>query len=219
MKTLKSLVLAIAAIAIPTVATAGSPLADAACDYRDAVKQFERDVYDFRYIEHYQRRLVNRLEDAACDLHSASRRLDRLERLECTWDDVLALHTRVRSELFGSSCSNRAAASLARSWQCVERSLRNVKIEIDRVCAVGHRDDRFGPYGPVVNPPTVRAPRVPVPGNPYANPRYPLPEFRAPVPRSPHDIGFGRDVDFRSRSMDRSSMFRAMLSQYMLQRM
>lgn len=120
-----------------------SPVNRAACQYRDAVKKFERLVCDTPYLYREDVRLVNRLDDRACDLHGASHHLDNLDRLFCRFDEVSALHVQVERAIFGRSCYP-CNPVLEACWKNVVCAYRDLCREI--TCL------RQGAFGPVVAP-------------------------------------------------------------------
>ncbi len=196
MKTMRAFLFVVSAAVVSTsVAKAAhdSPLATAACEYRDAVKQFERTVHDVRFIDHYDVRLVNRLEDAACDMHAAARHPERIDRLVYRWDEVKTLHRRVATAIFGRSCYPQHPA-LIRSWERVSCAYRELATQIQCVCRghQGHRPALVGSscgtiYGSPAIQPQVTIPGVTIPGfvtprTPFPNPVLP-PEFAPGAPR------------------------------------
>ncbi len=61
---------------MPTVARADHGLCSAADAYRDAALGLERHVHRLGHVDHYVKRLVSRLENAACDFKAASHDLE-----------------------------------------------------------------------------------------------------------------------------------------------
>ncbi|MEM9586507.1 MAG: hypothetical protein AAGA03_04435 [Planctomycetota bacterium] len=106
MNMMKPLIAAAAMMTIASPAYAGhnSPLYRAACQYRDAVCDFEDHVNRTRYIDRYDRRLTDDLEDATSELRSAARRPEELNRLLYAWNTVSSLHTRVELAIFDRPC-------------------------------------------------------------------------------------------------------------------
>jgi hypothetical protein len=90
------------AISLASDATAGheTPLYTAACQYRDAVREFERGVFRAHCFGRYDERLVDRLEDATGRLRSATRHPDDLDRLFYEWGEVECLQPRVQAAIF-----------------------------------------------------------------------------------------------------------------------
>ncbi len=161
-----------------------SPVNRAACEYRDAVKKFERLVRDTRYVYREDVRLVDRLEDRTGDLHGASHNLRNLDRLFCRFDEASALHVQVERAIFGRSCYPRNPV-LEACWQNVECAYRDLCKEI--TCL------RQGAFGPVV------APR-PTHSIGYGRHSTSIHDFREEgrygVP--PHSVRINRDSFYRS---------------------
>lgn len=139
MKTLASLAVIASAIVLNvSTASAGhdSPLYRAASNYREAVRDFEDHVFRIHYIDRYDKRLVDELEDATSHLRSAARHPDDLRRLLYRYRAVESLHFRVESALFGPD-RYRANPVLARCWERVTCAHADLAEEIRCVC--GHR--------------------------------------------------------------------------------
>jgi hypothetical protein len=77
-----------------------TPLYKAACQYREAVREFERGVLRAHCFGRYDERLVDRLEDTTSRLRSAARHPDRVERLLYEWNEIQSLHPRVAEAIF-----------------------------------------------------------------------------------------------------------------------
>ena len=77
-----------------------TPLYQAACHYREAVREFERGVFRAHCFGHYDERLVDRLEDATSRLRSATRHPEKIDRLLYEWDEVQSLQPRVAAAIF-----------------------------------------------------------------------------------------------------------------------
>lgn len=77
------------------------PLYDAACEYRDAVRDFERAVIRSRQFDSFQRRAVDRLEDATSLLRSYARHPERRRRLDEQWYEIQFLQQQVGRLIFG----------------------------------------------------------------------------------------------------------------------
>jgi hypothetical protein len=190
MRTINPLLILISAIAVPAAADAASPLTVAACEYRDAARHFERSVRQVRFIDHYDERLVGRLENAACDLHSATHS-HRLDRILYAWGEVQSLHARVDAAIFHRPCYPQhpvllkcwervtcAAANLAKEIECVTADPIGHGYRPTPSCGNGlHASFRFdAPHvTPQVRLPQAYAPRVNVP-----IPNVPLPPGFAP---------------------------------------
>ena len=198
MKTIHAILFVLSAAAVPaSVASAAhdSPLLTAACEYRDAVKHFERTVQQVRFIDHYDVRLVNRLEDAACEMHIAARHPERLDRLEYRWHEVQSLHRRAEAAIFGRSCYPQHPA-LIRCWERVSCAYRELAAQVECACNAHqvHRPPVGSSCGhayglPQTNFPAVTVPPPPMPG--FASPRMPFPgtvppAFAPNVPQLDH---------------------------------
>lgn len=71
--------------------------------YRDAVKKFELLVIRTRYIDRFDERLVDELEDSTSRLRSAARDERRCDRTQSRFAETAALHFRVESVFFTRS--------------------------------------------------------------------------------------------------------------------
>ncbi len=183
----------------PASASHKSPLYVAADDYRDAVKDFERAVLRSRYIERFQERVVDDLEDSTSDLRSAARRPENLGRLLAQWREVQLLHRNVESVIFSNpACPSRP--ELIGPWERVTCAFTELALQIDSVqCVDPIHTSSFrysidsAPYCPV------QGYRVPVRGVPvyraplnlntlpnYQTPVNPLPNYQAPTNPAPH---------------------------------
>ncbi len=79
------------------------PLEAASRAYRDQVQAMERLVHRTRYLDRYDVRLVERLENASCDFHGATFDPSDRSRLMYQWGEVQSLHSRAELALFGSA--------------------------------------------------------------------------------------------------------------------
>ena len=77
-----------------------TPLHRAACQYREAVRDFERGVLRAHCFGRYDERLVDRLEDTTSRLRSAARHPERVDRLLYEWNEIQSLHPRVAEAIF-----------------------------------------------------------------------------------------------------------------------
>lgn len=112
------LAIATMTLSAPQLASAGhdSPLYEAACNYREAAKDFERVVDRSRYVSRVQRDLADDLEDASSDLRSAARRPERRTELVTTWQQVQFIQSQVETVIFGNpNCPSRV--DLLPCWQ------------------------------------------------------------------------------------------------------
>ena len=186
MKNLSIIALLLAAVLVPTSVQAGhdSPLTNAARAYRDAVVDFERNVIRARYIDRYDVRLVDDLEDATSELRSASRDPFRGNRFAHAWQDVSDLHRRVEASLFGRG-NYRIDPQLARCWATV------VCAYTDLIAQVNYLDNHAygGVHGGTVYReraivPTPRVPEVVLPQ--VITPNVTIPEiYIPPTPSAP----------------------------------
>ncbi|MEC8557392.1 MAG: hypothetical protein VXZ82_20510 [Planctomycetota bacterium] len=115
---------------------AGSPLCEAASQYNEAVRHFEIAIYE-RGSDHYSKRLVQRLEDAAIEMRSASHQPNQLDRLVHAWEDIQLLHPRMEAYAFRArnSCQIRPDARLQECWERVNCAYRDLGKEI--ACLLG----------------------------------------------------------------------------------
>lgn len=115
---------------------AGTPLCEVASEYNEAVRHFEIAIYD-RGFDHYTKRLVQRLEDAAIEMRSASHQPNQLDRLLHAWEDIQLLHPRVEAYAFRarSSCQTRNDTGLQECWERVNCAYRDLGEEI--ACLLG----------------------------------------------------------------------------------
>lgn len=168
------------AVLVTQPASAGNrtPVYAAADAYRDAVKEFERQVLRTPSIRSSVKRLVDDLEDSTSRLESASRDPQRLDRLISRYVATDALHARVELTFFGDPLCP-PGPQLEASWLAVYEAYGRLSYEIrylqqlrharrgePRVPVVDHRYDTPGNYlpGPLtidryapVQPPSVRS--------------------------------------------------------------
>lgn len=141
--------------AVPQIATAGeSPLFRAADEYRDAVLDFEREVFRSRHFGRDAELVADALEDASGRLRTAARRSDDLGRLLNEWHGIQCLMPRVETIVFGGPpCQDTAVLEFR--WAHVQRTAAFVGQYIDALqpVVVGRPpfDDRrrIPPAGPV----------------------------------------------------------------------
>ncbi len=69
----------------PQAARADHGLTSAASEYREAALGLERHIYRLGHVDHYVKRLVSRLENAACDFKAASHDPGNVSRLNYQW--------------------------------------------------------------------------------------------------------------------------------------
>ena len=103
-----------------SIATAGGmpPFESAAREYRSAVQAFERHVHRLRYLDRYDVKLVERLENAACDFYGTSFRPSDVARVMYYWNEIELLEPRVASAIFGRECYP-VNIELAECWKQV----------------------------------------------------------------------------------------------------
>lgn len=160
-----------------------TPLYQAACEFREAVKDFERGVHRSDCFSHYDERIVDRLEDATSRLRSAARHPDRFDRLLYEWNEVQSLMPRVQAAIFDPA-RYPPHPQLAVCWE--------------RVTCAG---ERFAEQlrcltAPVsVGPPHYRHPHHAVP--PVVAPR-PHRSHHFPGEASYHDYRYGYPADISS---------------------
>ncbi len=103
-------------------------LCSAADAYRDAALGLERHVHRLGHVDHYVKRLVSRLENAACDFKAASHDLGNVARLNYQWDELQSLHSRVEQALLTGCAANdpglhQCWMSVAQSFQCLQMQM------------------------------------------------------------------------------------------------
>ena len=204
MRTIQPLLMLLSAIAVPAAANAASPLTVAACEYRDAARHFERAVREVRFVDHYDERLVGRLENAACDLHSATQS-NRLDRIMYAWGEVQSLHTRVDAAIFHRPCYPQHPV-LLKCWERVTCAATDLAKEIECVLADpvvhGHRPpascgNNFHAsfrLGPAHITPDVRVPDVHLPDVYVPRVSVPIPSERSPYEFAPRTPRFANPV-------------------------
>ncbi len=96
------------ALANGTTGTASAgdlPIYRAANEYRDAVLDFEREVFRSRHFGRDAKRIADDLEDASGRLRTAARRCDDVNRLLNEWNGIVCLMPRVEAVVFsGPRC-------------------------------------------------------------------------------------------------------------------
>ena len=90
----------------------------AANSYRDAVREFERQVLRVPYIHRHDERLVDDLEDQTSRLRSAARHPEIASRFIPEWNKTLSLQAQVETAIFGPGCYPRNPV-LEQHWQQV----------------------------------------------------------------------------------------------------
>ncbi len=93
-------------------------LYQAANAYRDAVREFERQVLRLHYMEREDERLVDDLEDHTSVLRSASRHPENSSRFADAWVKTQLLQSHVEAVIFGRACYPRNPV-LERAWHAV----------------------------------------------------------------------------------------------------
>ncbi len=112
----------------PAMAEASHGLRDAADEYRDAALALERHVHRLGQVDPYIKRLVSRLENAACDFKAAARDPHDVSRLRYHWLDLLSLHERTEQVLLTGCAAHDP--SLRQCWFHVAQALQCIKSEL-----------------------------------------------------------------------------------------
>ena len=141
-------------------------LYQAANSYRDAVRQFERQVLRLPYMERADERLVDDLEDHTSVLRSASRHPENSQRFGDAWYKTQVLQSSVEAAIFGRACYPRNAV-LERYWEIVLYQFAAMAEQVQ--CLYSHPRTSF-PRVPQVIVPSIY-PAIPVPVRPTP-PRY-----------------------------------------------
>lgn len=120
-------------LSLANIATASeSPLYRAADEYRDAVLDFEREVFRSRHFGRDAERLADALEDASGRLRTAARRCEDVGRLLNEWNDIQCLMPRVEAVVFGGPpCQDTAVLEFR--WAHVQRTAAFVGQYIDAI--------------------------------------------------------------------------------------
>ncbi|MCO8122035.1 hypothetical protein NHH03_09825 [Stieleria sp. TO1_6] len=138
--------LAIAVITCTTVFVAAAPSARAghespvycaADQYREAVRKFERLVLRTRYVERYDERLADDLEDSTSRLKTAARDPRRLDRLFERFAHTQILHCRVE-EVFFLRTVYPPNPQWDACWQIVNLTYQNLVQEMRCLQSVRH---------------------------------------------------------------------------------
>jgi len=106
-------------------------LEDAADRYREAVSDFEDRAEDVRTVDRHTLRWIDRLEDAASDLRSATRRPEHSQRLLTRFAEVESLQVQVESAVFGIRCP-LVESHLRPCWQVVLLRFDQLSAEVGR---------------------------------------------------------------------------------------
>ncbi len=122
--------LAISFVSAPRVYGAHeTPLYRATLEYREAVLDFEREVFRSNHFDRFAERLADDLEDASGRLKSAGRRCDQFDRLTHAWQEVRCLEPRVAEAIFaGPACHVHEVLSVL--WHRVMCASREVEMQI-----------------------------------------------------------------------------------------
>lgn len=127
-----------------------SSLVHPATAYRDAVQDFRRGVHRARYVDRYDRRLVDDLERASHHFRTSAHHPSDVHRLRYHWDELRSLHGRVEAALFGRGGYPRNPA-LNGTWGQVcgamgelSRQLRSLGGDYRRSPRPGHDALRYG---------------------------------------------------------------------------
>lgn len=172
--------------ATPAQADHNSPLRRATECYRDAVKKFELLVIRTRYIDRYDERLVDELEDSTSRLRSAARDERRCDRTRSRFAETAALHYRVESVFFTRSVYP-LNPQLEACWSIVSSAYADLEYHMQSLPGhVGHpyqkatSSDRraqavrtYMPGGRTLSPTAIPS---------YRSNLYDVPDFRVPFP-------------------------------------
>jgi hypothetical protein len=117
-RTLPLLILWVTAWIVPSVGAAAddNPLYAVACQYRDAVLNFERVVQRTRGIQAVDEKFVDRFEESTKQLRLAARNPRHENRLRYKWGDVRPLQYQVEARIFGKYAPTH---ELVRAWEVV----------------------------------------------------------------------------------------------------
>lgn len=180
------LLMFVLSLAVPAAAARANhqiPLQEAACAYHDAVKKFECAVRESPFVDECDLRLVARLRQASCDLHTATQTPGICNRVLLSWRDVKILHRRVELSIFGRSCY-RTDPALVHCWRQVSCALRELGSAVQCALRTALRPPIAPTCGGPVGFPTATFPgidlRIAIPGA-GAVPRAALPGA-APLP-------------------------------------
>jgi len=158
-------------------------LEDAADRYRDAVSDFEDHAEDVRTVDRQTLRWIDRLEDAASDLRSASRRPEHSQRLLARFAEVESLQFQVERAVFGRRCP-LIEAHLRPCWEGVLLQFDRLAAEVSRYQSTCYRTDpRFDSRHRSLRPADHYSHRRG--GNPYGY-------YQRSQPRTPTQPGFSR---------------------------
>ncbi len=116
----------------PKTAHADHGLVSAASEYREAALGLERHIYRLGHVDHYVKRLVSRLENAACDFKAACHDPGNVSRLNYQWDELKSLHLRVEQALVTSCAADDPG--LRQCWMIVTQSLQCVQAQMQYLC-------------------------------------------------------------------------------------
>lgn len=162
-----------------------SPIYNAAHDYREAVRAFERQVLRTPRMPTSVERLVDDLEDSTSRLRSASHDPARFDRLMERFLATDQLHARVQLTFFGDPLCP-PGPELESCWIAVDQAYANLSYEIRYLQQI--RNIRRGNHVPIVDhgytgqvyqtgPPTLASPINPSNGRPFYQSTY-APTFR-----------------------------------------
>ena len=160
--------------AAPAQASHDTPLARAACAYRDSVRHFGRELNSQPRLSHRERRLGHELVDAANRLYVVARHPHQHHRLGAAWYDVDVMHRQVEVVLFNHpGCPLYVA--LRPCWNevlCASNDLvRHLRLSgcLGHGHGHGHGHRRGDHHGHAPRHPRIGSPWVGYPGFP----RYP----------------------------------------------
>lgn len=173
----------------PTTASASHGLLNAANEYRDAVRRFERTVLRARCFNRHEEQLVNNLEQASHRLRSAARHPNDRQRLLRTWNEILS-HQALIARNFVGHPRCPAGGEVANDWARVLLAGTEFATQLALIpCGVPRLPYGIPSYG-VLMPPVYC---IPIPHHHHPEPQLPEPA-RTPLPywhpaRTPYGRG------------------------------
>lgn len=152
----------------PVQASHNTPLARAACAYRDAVRHFGHELSSQPRLSHRERRLGHELVDAANRLYVVARHPHQHGRLSDAWYEVDIIHRQIEVVLFNHpGCPLYVA--LRPCWNEVRCAADDLYDHLRLIGCLGHRHghghgDRHGrpPHHPSIGNPWLGFPGYPI---------------------------------------------------------
>ena len=149
LKTLSVLSAVMVMMPAPVQASHASPLARAACAYRDAVVHFGHEVIADHRLTRFERRVAPPLVDAATRFHVLAQRPHHAHLLSNAWFEIERMHRQVELVLFNHpGCP--VYVTLRPCWQEVLCAYRDLALELTRLGCQIHRHDH-GHHFPAPN--------------------------------------------------------------------